>query len=63
MLYRMICIAALLLCLAWPAYAQDPGIPDTISIVNAVTVQGQDVAVSINMFNDELLGAVTIPMH
>lgn len=63
MLYRMICIAALLLCLAWPAYAQDPGIPDTISIVNAVTVQGQDVAVSINMYNDELLGAVTIPMH
>lgn len=63
MLYRIICIAALLLCLAWPAYAQDPGIPDTISIINAVTVQGQDVAVSINMYNDELLGAVTIPMH
>lgn len=63
MLRRIFCIAALLLCLAWTAYAQDPGNPDTISIVDAVTVPGQDVAVSVNMYNDEELGAVTIPMH
>ncbi len=64
MLYRTVCVAALLIGLAMPVFAQgDPGWPDTISIVSAVTVPGQNVAVSINMFNDELLGAVTIPMH
>ncbi|MDD4052240.1 MAG: hypothetical protein PHR28_10140 [candidate division Zixibacteria bacterium] len=64
MLYRMCCIAAVVVSLAVPVFGQDdPGAPDTVSIVSAETVPGQNVALAVNMYNDELLGAITIPLH
>jgi hypothetical protein len=60
----MCCIAAVVVSLAAPVFGQeDPGVPDTISVASVTTLPGQNVAVAVNMYNDELLGAITIPLH
>ena len=45
------------------AFAQDPGIPDTVRVSTATaTAFGQQVVINVTAFNDEALGGLAIPV-
>jgi len=60
---RMFLVLAVLVCLAGTAFGQaDPGERDTVTVANVVTDEGQKVVVDVTFYNDEELGALTIPL-
>ncbi len=63
-MYNRTCwVTVLLLCLAAAGFGQtDPGNRDTVRVEAAATMPGQDVVVNVSVYNDELLGGLTVPL-
>lgn len=63
-MYNRTCwVTVLLLCLAAAGFGQtDPGNRDTVRVVPAATMPGQNVVVNVSVYNDELLAGITVPL-
>jgi|WetSurMetagenome_2_1015567.scaffolds.fasta_scaffold32600_2 hypothetical protein len=56
-------VCVLILTMAAAAWGQDPGHPDTMYIGSVSTTAGHKAVVSVNIYNDEELAALTVPLH